>query len=370
MNRSRFASATLALLTGLSTVTLLSAPAGAQSKAPTFRLLTFEVGASGPRLGATRGSGELEVVDVHNAILQLIKAQAPELKGLAPIPPDMRSLIEAGDPSLAAVRTVYDAIVKLKASGKFMEPGESHRVFYPERGIKYLPPILNPSKIYGAAGAYQRKNPDGTPGAFDNVEFPSFFLKPPTSMTGHESEINFDGLLTKGVHEPEMAVIIGKTATNVPVAKAMDYVAGYTILNDVSARDLPEGKHTSQGSVMSKGLDTFSPVGPYLTLKEDVPNAGNLEVYAVINGVRHQWPVPNGNTSFLTFGVAEQVAYLSERHTLLPGDIISTGVPQPTVPLEAGQTIEITVEGLGTLRNTVVSKPVPGYTNFPARKSK
>jgi 2-keto-4-pentenoate hydratase/2-oxohepta-3-ene-1,7-dioic acid hydratase in catechol pathway len=122
--------------------------------------------------------------------------------------------------------------------------------------------------------------------------------------------------------------------------------------------------------MMSKGLDTFSPVGPYITLKEDVPDPGHLEVYAAIDGVRHQWPVPNGNTSFLTFGVAEQVAYLSERHTLLPGDIISTGVPQPTVPLAEGQTIEITVEGLGTLRNRVVSKPRPGYTNFPARKVK
>jgi 5-oxopent-3-ene-1,2,5-tricarboxylate decarboxylase/2-hydroxyhepta-2,4-diene-1,7-dioate isomerase len=348
-------------------VALSSGPAFAQAPSGTFRLLTFEVGNSGPRLGATRGSGEQEVVDVHNGILALIKAQAPEVKGLAPIPPDMLSLIEAGSPSLAAVRTVHDAVVKLKAAGKLTE-NATHRVFYPERGIKYLPPVLNPSKIYGAAGAYLRKNNDGTPGAYDNVEYPSFFLKPPTSMTGHESEINFDGLLTTGVHEPEMAVIIGKVAKDVPTAKAMDYVMGYTILNDVSARDLGEGKHSSQGSVISKGLDTFSPVGPYITLKEDVPNVGKLEVYANIDGVKHVWPVPNGNTSFLTFNVAEQIAYLSERHTLLPGDIVSTGVPQPTVPLKEGQTVEIVIEGLGTLRNKVVSKPDPGHVKFPARK--
>lgn len=347
----------------------LATGAFAQAPVPTFRLLTFEAGNSGPRLGATRGSGEQEVVDVHNAILALIKAQAPELKGLAPIPPDMLSLIEAGAPSIAAVRTVHDAVTKLRAAGKFTEPGAAHRVFYPERGIKFLPPVLNPSKIYGAAGAYLRKNADGTPGAFDNVEYPSFFLKPPSSMTGHESEINFDGLLTTGVHEPEMAVIIGKLAKDVPTDKAMDYVLGYTIFNDVSARDLGEGKHQSQGSMISKGLDTFSPVGPYITLKEDVPNAGHLEVYANLDGVRHVWPVPNGNTSFLTFGVAEQIAYLSERHTLLPGDIISTGVPQPTVPLREGQTVEIVVEGLGVLRNHVVSKPAPGHVKFPARKA-
>jgi len=355
----------------LMAVTALAGLAWADSafaQAPTFRLLTFEVGASGPRLGTTRGSGEQEVVDVHNAILALIKANAPELKGLAPIPPDMRSLVEAGAPSAAAARTVHDAITRLKASGRFTDAGGSQRVFYPERGIKYLPPIPNPSKVYGAAGAYLRKNADGTPGTYDKVEYPSFFLKPPSSLTGHESEINLDGLSTRGVHEPEMAVIIGKTAKDVPAAQAMDYVFGYTILNDVSARDLPQGKHASQGSTMSKGLDTFSPVGPYITLKEDVPDPHKLEVYAVIDGVRHKWPVPNGNTSFLTFTIAEAVAYLSERHTLLPGDIISTGVPQPTVTFQEGQTAEIVIEGLGTLRNRVVSKPVAGHTKFPARK--
>ena len=322
-------------ITAAAVLTLAGADAFAQAK-PTFRLLTFEVGSSGPRLGTTRGSGEQEVVDVHNAVLALIKAGAPELKGLAPIPPDMRSLIEAGPASAAAVRTVHDAVTALKAGGKFTEAGGSRRVFYPERGIRYLPPILDPSKVYGAAGAYIRKAKDGTPGTYDFVEFPSYFLKPPSSLTGHESEINLEGLLTRGVHEPEMAVIISKTARNVSVAQAMDYVFGYSILNNVSARDLPAGKHNSQGSVMSKGLDTFSPFGPYITLKEDVPDPHKLEVYAVLDGKRHEWPVPNGNTSFLTFTVAENVAYLSERHTLLAGDVIATGVPQPSVQLPGG----------------------------------
>lgn len=342
--------------------------AAGQAQARTFRLLTFEVGASGPRLGATRGDGEQEIVDVHHAVLHLIKANSPAVKSIAPIPPDMRSLIEAGAPSIAAVRTVYDAITRLKTGATFTEPGGDQRVFFPATGVTYLPPILNPSKVYGAAGAYLRKNADGTPGNFDDVEFPSLFLKPPSSLTGHESEINLEGLMTAGVHEPEMAVIIGRMARNVPVERAMDYVMGYTILNDVSARDLPEGKHTSQGSNMSKGLDTFSPVGPYITLKEDVPDPHTLEVYAVVDGVRHQWPIPNGNTSFLTFTIPEMIAYLAERQTLLPGDIVSTGVPQPSVVLKEGQTVEIVVEGLGTLRNRVVSKPVPGYTKFPARK--
>ena len=338
------------------------------SQTPTFRLLTFEVGASGPRLGTTRGTGEQEVVDVQNALVYLAKANATDIRGLAPVPPDMRSLIEAGSPSIAATRTIHDAVSRIKAAGQFTEPAAPHRVFYGPQAIKYLPPITNPSKVFGGAGAYQRKGADGKPGAYDNVEFPSFFLKPPTSLTGHETEINLDGLVTTGVHEAEFAFIVGKMARDVREADAMDYVMGYTILNDVSSRDLAEGKHASQGSTVSKGLDSFSPVGPYITLKEDVPNPHGLEIYGVLDGVRHRWTANNGNTSFLTFTIPQAIAYLSERITLLPGDIVSTGVPEPTMPLKEGQVAEIVVQGLGTLRNRVVSKPTAGHVKFPARK--
>lgn len=339
----------------------------ALAQAPTFRLLTFEVGASGPRLGSTRGAGEQDVVDVQNAILYLAKTNAPALRGLAPVPADMLSLIQAGPASLAATRTVHDAVSALRSGGTFTEPGGALRVFHPERSIAYLAPVPNPSKILGGAGAYQRKASDGKAGDYDKVQYPSFFLKPPSSLTGHNTDINLEGLLTAGVHEPEMAVVIGKTARNVSVAQAMDHVVGYTILNDVSSRDLPEGKHAAQGSMMSKGLDTFSPSGPYLTLKEDVPDPGHLDVYAVVDGVRHKWTTDNGNTAFLTFSVPEAIAYISERITLVPGDIVSTGVPEPTVVMKEGQAIEIHIEGLGVLRNRVVSKPVAGHAKFPPK---
>jgi 2-keto-4-pentenoate hydratase/2-oxohepta-3-ene-1,7-dioic acid hydratase in catechol pathway len=365
-NHTRTASRFAATISAAAALILLGLTLHAQT--PTFRLLTFEVGASGPRLGTTRGGGEQEVVDLQNALVYLARTNAPEIRGLAPVPPDMRSLIEAGPASIAAARAVHDAISRIKASGKFTEPPAPQRVFYAPQSIKYLPPVPNPSKVFGGAGAYQRRNADGTAGSYDNVEYPSFFLKPPSSLTGHETEINLDGLVTTGVHEAELAVVIGKTARDVSEAEAMDYVMGYTILNDVSARDLAEGKHASQGSTISKGLDTFSPVGPYITLKEDVANPGNLELYGVVDGVRHKWTVNNGNTSFLTFPIPKAIAYLSERITLLPGDIISTGVPEPTIPLKAGQTIEIVIQGLGTLRNYVVSKPTPGHAKFPARQ--
>jgi 2-keto-4-pentenoate hydratase/2-oxohepta-3-ene-1,7-dioic acid hydratase in catechol pathway len=332
-----------------------------------FRLLTFQVGDGGPRLGATRGAGAQDIVDIHNAVTYLYRVGAPEAATLPAIPIDLRSLIEAGDVPLQAVRSLHETMTRLRASGRFTEPGADRRVFYPPGSVQYLPPIQNPTKVMSLAGAYQRRQPDGTPGAYDDAEYPSFFFKSPASLTGHATDINLWGLLTTGVHEPEFAVVIGKTARAVSTSEALDYVVGYTIMNDVSSRDLPQGQHGTQGESMSKSLDTFTPLGPYLTLKADVPNPNTMEIAGFIDGERHIWPVPNGNTSYLTFTVEETIAYLSERMTLVPGDIIATGVPQPTMRFAEGQLVEITIGNLGTLRNRVVSVPIPGHRPNPPR---
>jgi 2-keto-4-pentenoate hydratase/2-oxohepta-3-ene-1,7-dioic acid hydratase in catechol pathway len=322
------------------------------------------VGSSGPRLGTTVGDGVEDVVDVHNAIRHLQSSGALAGRVLPPIPMDMRALIEAGSESIAAVRTVHNLIMAARSSGKFTDPSGANRIFHPESSIRYLPPILNPSKIFGLAGNYIRAA-DGKPGAFDFVEYPSAFLKPISSLTGHKSEINLEGLLTTGVHEPELAFIIGKRAASVPESEAMDYVMGYTILNDVSGRDLKRGTHSSAGSTISKGVDTFSPTGPYITLKQDVPNPHNLEIVGIVNG--KPCPLPNANTRFLTWTIQQHVAYFSERMTLEPGDIIATGVPGPVMTFKEGDVVELRFGHLGTLRNTVVSKPVPGHRIFPPR---
>ena len=103
-------------------------------------------------------------------------------------------------------------------------------------------------------------------------------------------------------------------------------------------------------------------VGPYITLKEDVPDPGNLDLRATVNGEPHEWPGDNGNTRMLTFTLQQSISYLSERMTLEPGDIVSTGVPSPSMPFAVGETIDITIGNLGTLRSRVVSEPHPGWT--------
>ena len=338
-----------------------------QASDATFRLLSFETADSGPRLGVTRGSGDQDVLDVHNAITYLYRSGADASRTLPAIPIDMQSLIEAGDVPIRATQMLLETMTELRGSGDFQEPGGDRRVFYPAGGIQYLPPVQAPSKVISLAGAYQRVQPDGTPGAWDDVEYPSFFFKSPASLAGHGDDINLWGLLTTGVHEPEFAIVIGKTARAVPASDALDYVVGYTMMNDVSSRDLPQGSHPVQGGSMSKSLDTFTPLGPFITLKEDVPDPNQMEIIGVIDGARHEWPVPNGNTSFLTFTVEEIIAYLSERMTLLPGDVIATGVPQPTMTFAEGQLVEITIGNLGTLRNRVVSEPIPGHAPIPPR---
>ena len=322
-------------------------PPGLAQEDQLFRLLTFTTEGT-PRLGATQGNGAMDIVDIHHAVRYLMQEQS-DTAALAYIPADMKTLIEAGSDSIAQVRRVYESITRLKSSGGFSEPGGDQRVFYPPTSVRYLPPVPNPSKVLGLAGAYPRE---------DLPEYPSAFSKTVSALVGHEEAIDLAGLVTVGVHEPEFALVIGKKARNVSEADAFDYIVGYTILNDITARDLPQGNHTAQGSNMSKGLDTFAPCGPYLTLKEDVPDPHNLTIGARLNG--EAWDIPNANTRHLTHKIPQILAYLTQRMTLLPGDIIATGVPAPVVPLRAGDTAEMIIESLGTLRNRVVAGTAAG----------
>ena len=328
-----------------SLLTLLWPTPGLAQESQLFRLVTF-ASAGDSRLGATQGEGQADIVDVHHAIQYLMREQPGTVGNLPYIPADMKTLIEVGSESIRAVRNVYQTITRLKARAGFTEPGGAERVFHPPTSVRLLCPVPNPSKVFGMAGNYAREG--------DPPEYPSAFLKSVSALVGHEAVIDMTGLVTVGVHEPELAFVIGKKAKNVSEAQAFDYVVGYTIVNDVTARDLPQGNHPAQGSAIRKSLDTFAPCGPYLTLKEDVPDPHNLAIEARLNG--QAWEFPNANTRHLIFNIPQIIAYLSQRITLMPGDIIATGVPAPVVPLRAGDTAEIIIEKLGTLRNRVVAK--------------
>lgn len=182
---------------------------------------------------------------------------------------------------------------------------------------------------------------------------PVIFSKPPTTVTATDTDILHNTQLTQQLDwEVELAVIIGKKGKYVPKEKALDYVFGYTVINDISARDC---RRAGQW-IVSKGQDTFAPMGPYLVTRDEIENPHNLNLSLKLNGIEKQ----NSNTRFMLFNINDLIEDLSTVFTLEPGDIIATGTPagvgagrSPQEWMWNGDVVEATVEGIGTLTNRV-----------------
>lgn len=175
-------------------------------------------------------------------------------------------------------------------------------------------------------------------------EEPILFLKPPSAVLPHGGEIVYPHGVKQLDYEGELAVVIGKRAKNVPVSEALQYVFGYTCANDVTARDLQ--KKDKQWS-RAKSFDTFCPLGPWITTDLD---SANLSITVDVNGERKQ----TSNTSQLAYGVPELIAFVSNVMTLEPGDVILTGTPSGVGPMQKGDRVTVTIDGIGELTNTVV----------------
>ncbi|PMS14711.1 ureidoglycolate lyase [Trinickia dabaoshanensis] len=178
---------------------------------------------------------------------------------------------------------------------------------------------------------------------------PVVFNKWTSAIVGPNDDIEIPRGSTKTDWEVELGVVIGKTCKNVDVADALDYVAGYCVVNDISEREwqIERGGQWDKG----KGFDTFGPLGPWLVTRDEVPDPQRLDLWLEVDGHRYQ----NGNTRTMIFSVAQVVAYLSRCMSLQPGDVISTGTPpgvglgiKPApVYLKAGQTMRLGIAGLG-----------------------
>lgn len=188
----------------------------------------------------------------------------------------------------------------------------------------------------------------------DLPQQPVIFSKPPTTVTGPNTNIIHNQKITKQLdYEVELAVILGKGGKNIPKDKAMDHVYGYTVINDISARDC----RRSGQWIVSKGQDTFAPMGPVLVTRDEIADPHNLNLRLTVNGVEKQ----NSNTKFMLFNISDLIHDLSTVFTLEEGDIIATGTPagvgagrDPQEFMWPGDVVEATVEGIGTLRNTIV----------------
>jgi 2-keto-4-pentenoate hydratase/2-oxohepta-3-ene-1,7-dioic acid hydratase in catechol pathway len=175
---------------------------------------------------------------------------------------------------------------------------------------------------------------------------PIIFIKPNTSVTGPNETIIWPKMSERVDHEVELAVVIGRICKEVPAEKSADVIFGYTIANDVTARDLQ--KRDGQWS-RAKGFDTFCPLGPWIDT-EFVP--GNQKITATLNGELKQ----SANLSSMIFKIPKIIEFVTNVMTLLPGDVILTGTPAGIGPMPAGATISLSIDGLGTLNNKVSSR--------------
>jgi 2-keto-4-pentenoate hydratase/2-oxohepta-3-ene-1,7-dioic acid hydratase in catechol pathway len=237
--------------------------------------------------------------------------------------------------------TVEPDGIRLYHGSPFFQWERSETVL-PITGVRFLAPVI-PTKIVAVGKNYVDHAAETNS---DVPESPIIFLKPPTSVIGPMAPIRLPTASSNVHHEAELAVVIGRVARNVQAEDAGQHLLGYTIANDVTARDL---QRTDGQWTRAKGFDTFCPLGPAIDTEFD-PTEPNSITCTVNDELRQ-----DGSTADLVFGVADLIAFVSSVMTLLPGDVILTGTPAGVGPIVAGDHVEVEIEGLGVLMNPVVS---------------
>ena len=214
--------------------------------------------------------------------------------------------------------------------------------------LTVLPPV-SPSKVVAVGLNYALHVTENDPTRQIPTE-PVIFMKPPSAIIGHGDVIMMPDA-PRIDYEAELCIVIGKKASRVSEADALDYVLGYTCANDVSARDWQAEWGGSQWC-RGKTFDTFCPLGPCLVTTDEITNPNELAIKTVFNGEALQ----DWTTSDMIFDVATLIAFCSEHMTLEVGDVISTGTPAGVGNLSPGDVVEVEIEGIGVLENPVVAR--------------
>ncbi|MEX2542956.1 MAG: fumarylacetoacetate hydrolase family protein [Trueperaceae bacterium] len=267
---------------------------------------------------------------------------AGEALGAFSVPRSMLELVTGGNDALNRVEDLLRRVEELPPEAT-IEPGGS-----------VLAPIPRPRKNLFAVGLNYVRHTREFTGSDRLPDDPIIFTKAPTSVVGPNVAIELRPDLSSQVdYEGELGVVIGRRGRDIPAERAEEHIFGYTIINDVTARDLQ--KRTSQW-FLGKSLDTFCPMGPYLVHKSAVGWPVKLGLRTIVNGEVRQ----DSNTELLYFDIPTLIATISAGITLEPGDVIATGTPEgvgmgfdPPKFLMAGDVVEIEIEGLGALRNPV-----------------
>ncbi|AKR58338.1 gentisate 1,2-dioxygenase [Devosia sp. H5989] len=302
-----------------------------------MRLVTYRSGpAAAGRLGALVGD---LVIDIEAL------GAAYEIE----LPNDMLTFIDLGPAALDTTRQLIE-----DSEGEF----PVGTAFYASN-VKLLAPIPRPRKnIFGIGLNYVEHVAESARSLDTSKDLPKqpvIFSKPPTAVCGPGDAIEHNAKITQQLDwEVELAVIMGRKAKRVEEADALDYVFGYTVLIDFSARDC---RRAGQW-IVSKGQDTYAPMGPCIVTADEVPNPHDLDLWLTVNGVTKQ----SSNTRHMLFKVPTLISDISQGMTLEPGDIIATGTPDgvgagrsPQEWLWPGDVVEAGVDGLGKLRHPIVA---------------
>ena len=216
-------------------------------------------------------------------------------------------------------------------------------------------PVARPGKVVGAPVNYLDHQAEM--GEQRTIADYGMFLKAPSSVIGPTGSVRLPYTDVRTDHEGELGVVIGRTASRVPVERALDHVLGYAPVLDITVR-------SGEDRSTRKSFDTFTPFGPWVTTADEVPDPGALELRCWVDGELRQ----HASTADLIYGVAELIAYTSHVMTLHPGDVIATGTPAGVGPIAAGQRVVVEIEGLGRLDVGVTDEGAIAYADRPGRR--
>jgi len=324
-----------------------------------MKLVTFHHSGRGNRIGAVTAEGS--IVDLNSAYALYLRNVQREGAFYpladARVPAEMRGLFENGDRGLDAARGALDYI--LKEGPTTMGPSGEAIVFRRD-AVRIKAPIL-PKKFFHTAGNFREHHTEAEKAGFSHPVLPWIvFFQNVDAIIGPEEEIVYPEHLTQELdYELELAVVMKKTGKHFAGERASEYIGGYVIFNDITARDIQRTEMKSGVFSFCKGIDTFCPLGPHIVTADEIPNPNNLAMQLRVNGTVRQ----QSHSSKMSVTVPEIIAHYSPMG-YSAGDVLSTGTVSgvaafsgdpKSLYLKPGDVVECEIENVGVLRNPVVS---------------
>ena len=324
-----------------------------------MRLVTFENALKQSRIGAI--ASENTIVDLNAACVQYLRDVEQEVAcerlALALVPPEMRALFEGGDTGLEAARKAFDYALHLDSESP---SSRGEPVFYPLEQVRLKAPII-PKKFFHTAGNFREHHEEASKAGFSHPVLPWIvFFQNIDAIIGPDEPVIYPEHLTQELdYELELAVVLKKAGRHFTPEEASDYVGGYVIFNDITARDIQRREMKSGVFSFCKGIDSFCPLGPWIVTADEIADPHNLSMELRVNGESRQ----RSHSSKMSVKIPEILSHYSPMG-YSAGDVVSTGTVSGVAAfsgdpkawyLKAGDVMECEIEKIGILRNPVIS---------------